>query len=151
MQLIGCLGIETIAALTAALREPAERQRRTRRSSRTHRPCELEQSGLLKLCVVEVAKDTLKPLQWGQHAFEIVRVVERRRDIDQVAQFLRADADIMQLGRIRMLVDCLRAPSKPLAQPPRAAGHHLGKLTCGIGRSRGECRWLRQKPLPGRE
>src|SRR5262245_55923746 len=84
-QLVDHFSPQALAALTALLCQPPQGDQRT--GVPTGGPqCarELEEATLLHLCVVEVAEYALQPLERAQNAIEIGRIVECRRDIDQV-------------------------------------------------------------------
>ena len=72
--------------LRRATVDPRRRATPRRPSATAHRHAPA--SIFLRVHVVEVAKHTLQLLQGGQDALEIGCIVEGRRDVDQVAQFL---------------------------------------------------------------
>src|SRR5262249_33872574 len=59
-------------------------------------------------------------------------VVERRRDVDQVPQFLRVDAHLVKSRRRGVLIDGLGASGNSSAQPPGTRTDHFCEETSRI-------------------
>ena len=75
--------------------------------------------------VVEVAEHTLQVLQGTENTIEIGWVVEAGHDIDQVAQLLGGDPDLVQPRGRGAIVDRPGLVSDSPTQAPGAAGHHV--------------------------
>src|SRR5262249_15371051 len=90
---------QTFSTLTAPLGQPSEREQSGGGAARgtDHAPA-VQQSLFLHLCVVEVAEYSVHFLQRADDAVQIRGIVERRRDVDQIAQLFRVNADVVESG-----------------------------------------------------
>ena len=87
---------------------------------------------LLHLRIVEVAEHTLQLLQRADDALEIRGVVEGRRDVDQIAQLLGSETQLVKRSAGVLLVEGVAAAGDAPAQPPGPLPTHVGEEASGI-------------------
>ena len=111
----------------------------------------LEQPVRLDLRIVEVAKHALQCLETTKDAFAIGDLVEGRCHVDQVAQLLGNDPQLVETLWPGAVVNARGNAHDSPAQDPGSSGDYLHKRTCGVGGRRlGRCRLL-EKRLPVRD
>ena len=110
---------QSLAVLAALLGKASKRQDcACRPAGRASRVPALEQAALLNVRIVEVAQHALQALERAQNLLEILCLIERWGDVDEIAQLLGCDPHLVELGRRRGAVDATAAADDAAVQAP---------------------------------